>query len=239
LSYLRVLQQAASPVRRIPKLQYVEKIAAKARKVIAQNPQYSPHYIYFLWARLRTHFLHHDWIRISHQLEKDCLQHLAAYQLGAFRTAMKMHILLAITYIVIGNYERAQTYLDAYRDNKLKKEEYLDYAVNLLELILCQESKSFEKLVSRLAYFRKQYRLSAKEEKSPLYALNLDLFAQILRQPFNQDELAMQLLLKIAEYPYDPLLYYYSFFNIERWVQAVAAKRSWRESIAINKVGEI
>jgi hypothetical protein len=239
LSYLRVLQQAASPVRRIPQMDYVEDIANKARKVIAQNPQYSPHYIYFLWVRLRTRFLHHDWVGISQQLEKDCLQHLAMYQLGEFRTAVKMYILLSITYIVLGDYERAQSYLEHYRANKLKKENWLDYAVNLLELILYHESKDFEKLASRLSALRKTQRGGNQAAISPLYVLHLELFGQLLRRPFDQDQIAVQLLLKIAEYPYDPLLYYYSFFNIERWVQAVAAKRTWSESIAINKVGEL
>lgn len=239
LSYLRVLQQLTSLGRQIPPLEYIEDIAVKARKVIAQNPQYSPHYIYFLWARLRTRFLHHDWGGIRGQLEKDCLAHLAVYQLGEFRTAVKMYILLAITYIVTEDYEKARLYLESYRDNKLKKARWIDYAVNLLELILYQESRDFEKLSSRLSYFRKQYKGTKQAEESLLYKLNLEFFGQILRQPFEKDQFAMQVLLKISEYPYDPLLYYYSFFKIERWLQAQGAKRTWRESIASKRVGRI
>ncbi|MEL7219801.1 MAG: hypothetical protein AAGJ93_00700 [Bacteroidota bacterium] len=239
LSYLRVLQQLTSPGRQVLSLPYVEEIARKARKLIAQHPQYSPHYIYFLWARLQTRFLHHDWEGIRGQLEKDCLAHLATYQLGEFRTAVKMYILLSISCLVMADYKKALFYLEAYRNNKLKKDRWLDYGVNLLELILYQESNTFEKLASRLSYFRKQYKNVALTESSPLYALNLAFFNQMVKQPFEKDQLAMQVLLQIAEYPYDPLLYYYSFFNIERWVQSQGAKRTWRESIATKKVGGV
>lgn len=231
LSYLRALKHAASPARRYLSLAEVDRIANQARRVIAQYPQYSPHYIYFLWARIRTNYQHKQWDRIVGSLERACLEHLEAYQLGAFRTALKIYVVLAVAYLLRQDYEKAAFYLTAYRKSKVTKDENLNLCVDLLELILWMESNNMEKLWQRVLYFKRRLKQEGKENLSPLYNFHLNLFAEISSHPFEKDERTANALLEVANYPYDPILFFYSFFHIERWLQATATRQAWRKTV--------
>jgi hypothetical protein len=227
LGYLTALKHAASPARRLLSINYVEKIALQARRVIARYPQYSPHYIYFLWARIRVNYQHKQWDRIIGALASESEQHLAIYQLGAFRTALKIYVVLAVAYLLKGQYIPAESYIVAYRKSKVTKDESLNRCVDLLELIMWVESGNHEKLKQRINYFKRQLKKKGKGDFSLLYNFHLGLFANISKEPFSKDELTANALLEVANYPFDPILYYYSFFHIERWLQARATRQPW------------
>lgn len=227
LSYLRALKHAATPVRRLLSVEYVDEMAVKARRVIAQYPQYSPHYIYFLWARIRTNYQHKKWNRIVGSLERDSIAHLETYQLGAFRTALKIYIVLAVAYLLREEYTQAEIYLRAYQKSKVAKDETLNRCVELLGLVLLVEDDNMERLKQRLTYLKRQLKRKQQESLSPLYNFHLELFSKIRKRPFAKDELTANALLEVANYPFDPILYYYSFFHIERWLQATATRQSW------------
>lgn len=231
LSYLRALKHAATPVRRLLSIEYVDETANKARRIIAQYPQYSPHYIYFLWARIRTNYQHKKWKRIVGALERASIAHLETYQLGAFRTALKIYVVLAMAYLLQQEYTQAEKYLYAYRKSKVAKDETLNRCVDLLELILWVEDDNMERLRQRLTYLKRQLKKKGQEAFSPLYKFHLGLFSSISKDPFAKDELTANALLGVANYPFDPILYYYSFFHIERWLQATATRQSWLEII--------
>ena len=232
LTYLKALRQAASSVRQLPSLAFVNQIAQQARRVISLHPQYSLHYLYFLWARLQVYYLHREWNKITTQLEKECVDHLEVYAFGLSRTALRIYVILALVCLIKGEYQRASTYLAAYRNNRMSKDAALEYNVNILELILLTESQDFDQLEKRLRHFKRKLRRSATESTSPLYQFHLQLFAKILRQPHQKDQSTAEALLSMAEYSYDPIMYYYSFFLIERWVQATAAKKRWGDIIS-------
>ena len=231
LTYLRALRQAASSTRQIPSISFVNEIAQQARRLIAQHPQYSPHFLYFLWARLQTYYLTKEWNKIGGQLEQECIEHLERYTFGLSRTALRIYVILAVTCMLKGEYERSYGYIKAYRKNPMGKDKSLDRNVNLLELILLAETQQFELMEKRLRYFKRHTSKSESGIYSPLYHSHLQLFKNILRKPLEKHQLMANALLGMAEYTYDPILYYYSFFHIERWLQATATRREWRDII--------
>ncbi len=164
-------------------------------------------------------------------LEQDCADHLKTYALGLFRTTLKIYVLLAVAYLIRGQYEKANNYLTAFRKNKMAKDESLHRNVNLLELILMLKDQNLSKLRSRIRYFQQQLKKGNAAEFSPLYNFHLNLFSKIAKDPFAKDELTANALLKISEFPFDPILYYYAFFHIERWLQASASRKKWIDTV--------
>ena len=231
LTYLRALRQAASSTRQIPTIAFTNEIAQKARKLIAQHPQYSPHFLYFLWARLQTYYLNKEWAKISSQLEQECVDYLERYTFGLSRTALRIYVMLAVACLLKGDHERSYEYIKAYRKNPMGKDRSLDRNVNLLEMILLTDSQQFELLEKRIRYFKRHTRKNPEEAFSPLYHFHLKLFKNILRRPLEKNQLTANALLGIAEYSFDPILSYYSFFHIERWLQATAVGVEWRSII--------
>lgn len=231
LTYLRALRQAGSSTRQVPSIDYVNDITLQARRLIAQHPQYSPHYLYFLLARLRVYYLHKEWNKISGQLEQECMTHLKIYEYGLSRTALRIYVILGAVFLIKGEYERANVYLAAYRESTMGKDESLTRNVNLLELILLTDSQQFEVMEKRLRYFKRHLRREPEDIYSPLYHFHLKLFTDILRRPLEKEQLTAEALLGMADYSFDPILYFYSFFHIERWLQATAAKARWRDII--------
>mgnify|MGYP000223347653 CR=1 FL=1 len=228
LSYLQALRHAASSTRQLPSISYVNEIAQRARRLIARHPQYSPHYLYFLWARLQVYYLHQEWDKITGLLESDCIKHLERYTFGLSRTTLRIYVTLAVVRLIKGDYERAEKYLEAYRNSTMSKDPSLERSVNLVELILLTDSQQLEKMEKRLRYFKRRLRKRPEEIYSPLYHFHLKLFSNILKRPLEKGQLTSNALLGVADYAFDPILYYYSFFYIERWLQATAAKMSWR-----------
>lgn len=231
LTYLQALRQAASSVRQIPSISYVDSIIQQAKRVISLHPQYSPHYVYFLWARLQVYYLHQEWSKVTGLLEEECIDHLQRYTFGLSRTTLRIYVILAVVRLIKGDYERADMYLEAYRNSTMSKDESLERSVNLLELILLTESEQFERMEKRLRYFKRRLRKKAEDIYSPLYHFHLRLFTNILKTPLEKSTLTADALLGVADYVFDPILYYYSFFHIERWLQATAAKTNWRTII--------
>ena len=231
LSYLRALKHAATPARGQLALSEVEDIAARARRVIARYPRYSPHYIYFLWARVWACYRHKEWGRLAGELENACLDHLRTYRLGAFRTALKIYVIFAVAALMRADYPKARFFFRAYRESKVTKDEDLDRCVDLLELILWTEDDDAEKLRAQVAAYRRRLKKRDGHAYSPLYNFHLRLFARISKHPFEKDRLSAEALLEVANYPYDPLLFFYSFFHVERWLQAMSTRRAWREVV--------
>lgn len=231
LTYLQALRQAASSIRQLPSTAYVDSITARAKRLITLHPQYSPHYLYFLWARLQVYYLHLEWNRITGSLEEQCIDHLNRYTFGLSRTTLRIYVILAVVRLIKGDYERADQYIEAYRQSTMSKDQSLERSVNLLELILLTESQQYERMEKRLRYFKRRLRKRPEEIYSPLYHFHLRLFTDILRTPLEKAELTANALLGVADYAFDPILYYYSFFHIERWLQATAAKKNWRAII--------
>ncbi|WP_367387941.1 hypothetical protein [Lewinella sp. LCG006] len=227
LGYLTALKHAASPARRLLSIEYVESIALQARHLIARYPQYSPHYIYFLWARIRANYQHKEWGRLIGTLARESKRHLDAYQLGTFRTASKIYVVLGVAHLLKGKFPAAEAYFTAYRKSKMTKDETLNHCVNLLELIMWVEADNQERLRQRIAYFKRKQKKSKQENYSLLYNFHLELFSDICKTPFSKDELTANTLLEVANYPFDPILYYFSFFHIERWLQATATRQPW------------
>jgi hypothetical protein len=227
LGYLTALKHAASPARRLLSIKYVEDVALQARHLIARYPQYSPHYIYFLWARVRANYQHKEWGRLIGALARESQRHLDAYQLGIFRAALKIYVVLAVAHLLKGKYQEAERYFTAYRKSKMAKDETLNHCVDLLELIMWVEADNQERLRQRIVYFKRKQKKKKQEDYSLLYNFHLELFSNISKSPFSKDEFSANALLEVANYPFDPILYYYSFFHIERWLQATATRQSW------------
>ena len=227
LGYLTALKHAASPARRLLPIKHVEDIALQARHLIARYPQYSPHYIYFLWARARANYQHKKWDRLIGGLARETKLHLEAYQLGGFRTALKIYVVLAVAHLLKGKYLEAEKYFTAYRKSRMAKDETLNHCVDLLELIMWVEADNQERLRQRIVYCKRKQKKREQEGYSLLYNFHLELFSNISKAPFFKDELTANALLEVANYPFDPILYYYSFFHIERWLQATATRQSW------------
>ncbi|MEZ4985299.1 MAG: hypothetical protein R2795_09730 [Saprospiraceae bacterium] len=230
LRYLQILKQLADPAGSLPSINRVNEITALARKVIAQHPQYSPHFIYFLWARLHVHYLHNEWETIIRHIAPAINRHLEQYQLSNYETAQKMYALLMATCLIHQQPADAQHYSLAYIANNASHDLALKCCIHILQLIHAIENPAItdpDPLLRAL----KRPAATKLDHFSPLYHYHLSLFQKIKSRPLDLPTLAAEALLGIADYPFDPILPYYSLLHIEKWLQAKAAKRKWKETI--------
>jgi hypothetical protein len=230
LMYLRALKLSADPVGSVLPLDKVNEITSIARRFIAQHPRFLPHYIYFLWARLRAHYMHHQWARIFGSVEQACVEHLQSTIITTSGTAQKIYLTLAVSHLIARHFEQAHQYIKACRTASDGGDLAFDCCVNLLELIALITEQRMDKLQVRKRVFLKKLR-STNADFSPLYVFHLHVLLQMSQRVHEQQDIAAQALLRVAEFPYDPILPYYSFLNIERWLQAVAAKKTWEVTI--------
>lgn len=223
--YLRVLKSRATQTGSHPDRQVINALSEAAQQVIRQHPQYSPHFIYFLWARLRAYFLNHQWQDIVDELEQPCLDHLEQYQLQHYRTAANIFLVLANAHLVLEHPQLVQHYIRRFRTNRMNVDLYLSYTVNLIELISHWETQDYDLITRRVLAFQRALQKEKRPTTSQLYQLHLQLFGQLAQTPFRSTELAADLLLQFPDYQNDPMFNYYTSQNLERWLQAVAARR--------------
>jgi len=231
LSYLNALKQAANPNLNHPNTKRVQGLTQKAERIIAVHPQYTPHYIYFLWARLQAYYFQHQWTPIIQKIDKSCMSYIEKYQLEGIHTTTKILVILATTHLINEQYERAEALLKLFRKNQALKDKALTLSVNILELCLYWEGKKIEELIQSLSRFKRQQKQNKDVAYSNIYNIHLDLFADLIKTPFLISEKAGETLLRVSEQPYDPILDYYSLFNLERWVQASAVRKKWKNII--------
>lgn len=230
LMYLRTLKQCADPMGSVLPIEKVNEFTAIARRFIAQHPRFAPHYVYFLWARLRAHYEHHAWARIFGGVGQACIEHLQNTT-TASTTTQKIYVTLATSHLIAGHFEPAHTYLHACRRASDGSDTALACCVNLLELIAWLTEQQTDKARTRIRLFTKKMK-AEHPDFSPLYNFHLALLARMAAHPHTQQDIAAQALLQVAEFPYDSILPYYSFLNIERWLQAVAANKPWQTTVS-------
>lgn len=228
LNYLRALRQAANANLGLPDIEKVKQLSFKARKHIAVFSQYSPHYIYFLEAQLQSCYLHHEWHPILGQLGQKCIHHIKEYRLESLKTATQIFVIIAATCLINEAYEQAIELLELAKQQKIQ-EKSLEYGVYLLGFCLLWESKEYHQLYQKTLKIKALLKQRKELAYSNLFNIHLQLFSDLSRKPYLVEEKAAATLFKIGEEPFDPLLHYYSLFNMERWLQAAAAKRKWRE----------
>ncbi len=230
LLYLRTLKLSADPIGSVLPLDKVNEITAVARRFIAQHPRFLPHYAYFLWARLRAHYMHHQWARIFGGVEQDCVEHLQSTTTTTSGTAQKIYLTLAVSHLIARHFEQTHHYIKACRSASDGTDLAFDCCLDILELIALMAEQQMERVRARQSVFAKRMK-AAHADFSPLYNFHLQVLVQMSQRVHEQQDIAAQALLRVAEFPYDPILPYYSFLNIERWLQAVAAKRTWEVTI--------
>ncbi len=228
LSYLQALQQAVNPNLSLPDIEQVNVLSFKAKKHIAAFPQYSPHYIYFLWAQLQAYYLHHQWAPILKKLDQQCIYYIERYQLQGIRTTTQILVILATTQLINEHYQHAAELLQSLKQQKIQ-EKPLRYSIHLLELCLLWESREYNQLYQKTLRFKSALKQRKELAYSNLYNIHLQLFSDLSRKPYLVNEKAAKTLFEIGEEPFDPILHYYSLFNLERWLQAAAAKKKWKD----------
>lgn len=230
LMYLRALKLSADLVGSALPLDKVNEITSTARRFIAQHPRFLPHYAYFLWARLRAHYMHHQWVRIFGSVEQACVEHLQSTIITTSGTSQKIYLTLAVCHLIAQHFEQAHHYIKACRSASDGTDLAFDCCLDILELIALMTEQQMERVQVRHRMFVKRMKAS-HADFSLLYNFHLQVLLQMSQRIHEQQDIAAQALLRVAEFPYDPILPYYSFLNIERWLQAVAAKRTWEVTI--------
>lgn len=235
LSYLNALIHIVNPSLNNPDSKTVDRLTQKAEKIIAIYPQYSPHYIYFLWARLQAYYFNYQWRPIIQRMDSSCMLYIEKYQLQSTHTTIKILVILATTHLINENYSEAEDLLERFRKTKILKNQALIYVVNILELCLLWESQQIEELNVSVQRFKRQMRME-EEVYSVVFNIHLDLFSVLVKTPFLLSEKASETLLSVSEHPYDPILDYYSLLNLERWLQASAVRKKWKDIITPNNM---
>ena len=97
-----------------------------------------------------------------------------------------------------------------------------------MELISHWETNDLVLITKRIIAFKRKLTTKDKQHYK-LYVLHLDLFQKMANTPFESDVLAGNTLLQIFEYRDDPIFKYYTFQNLERWLQAVSINKTFSE----------
>ncbi|MCB0635061.1 MAG: hypothetical protein KDC54_00505, partial [Lewinella sp.] len=100
-----------------------------------------------------------------------------------------------------------------------------------LELISHWETNDVDLVEQRIRTMRRQLRQDQDAGFSPFYQLHLELITRLVRQPYERTRFASEVLLRIPDFQEDPIFPHYKFQNLERWVQAAAARRPLAEVI--------
>jgi tetratricopeptide (TPR) repeat protein len=231
-SYLRALRYQATPLTSAPNRETVRKSIEAAHKLVGRFPQYSPHLIYFYWADIRSKFYHHQWLQISGSLEHHTISHLQQYELGNYALATDIYLVLACTYLILSKPEKANYYLNQLARSKPSRHPYHILAISILQFVLCWEKQEYNELARLLRnHQRRLARRELLESSSFAYAL-LAFFRRLSQRPTEARILAAQFLLELSAFSTDSLFPFFSFLHLERWLQALAGQKLWRQTFS-------
>lgn len=206
--------------------QAINKLINRASKIIALHPQYSPHYIYFIWIQIKNLYTQNRWKNILNTLDQQALNYIKQYNLDHLNTSKKIHLILACTHLLEENFDEAQHHIFLFNQNLKNIQRELVHIANIIELCILWDSQQLELLRIMAVRFKRQL----KPKDSSLYKQHLIFFLAILKSPYSLIEKSGELLLKIGDFPFDPILEYYSLCKLEKWVQAMASRKKWKQS---------
>ena len=213
----------------VPPQLYV--ITDLAEQHLCGFPELEPQRLHFLLAKMRALFLQQHWQAIIQRKETIILSHLERFQLETTSAGALVCLLLANTYLVLDNPSRVQYYMRRFQAASHLVEKPLRYTANILELISHWETNDVDLVEQRIRTMRRQLRQDQDAGFSPFYQLHLELITRLVRQPYERTRFASEVLLRIPDFQEDPIFPHYKFQNLERWVQAAAARRPLAEVI--------
>lgn len=233
LHYLRALKAQVNPFAGSIDLATVQSAVLEAEKLIALLPQYRPHFIYFYWALLQVHFQEGQWQKILTSLANKAVNHIKEYQLHSYRISQQIKLLLGCTALIDNQAQLAESYLN-YSGRKLAhKDVALSMANDLLCGVMYWKFQRLDELSKALLSYRRKWQRRGLLQASPLFKACMQLLQQLSAEPNEAHRPAQELLLELSKYNDDPMLFYFSFHYLEKWLQALASNREWQHVISL------
>lgn len=223
-NYLSTLRKHADKLAAEQQGEALAEVFKHAREFIQEHPELEPHLIHFYFALISLLYRQRRYSQIQRELEKPVLRHLRKFELQEQRIAGLVYLLLTSMHLHLGHGRRVQDYLRLFAQVRDGIEVNLQRTSYFIEMINHWESGDVETMQRRLHAMRRtrQY----QQPPSPLFDAHLDLFQQLVKEPYASYEIGTNFLMSISEYLSDTLFSNCIYFNLDRWLQALAGRCS-------------